>query len=140
MQTVEAIIAGSRKIDEMRKRINETIKLVKGLAHSKYNSGEFCNMACFGKLTFSNEIFLWRILYDRTHSLKYCPQGYYVFGGHPQDTVALLYADNDPGILRYKDVQFVYENLYVFVDGMIKTFPEIAEKLQPFLKASKIEL
>jgi hypothetical protein len=137
-QTVENIINGSRNIDEMRKRINETIKLVKGL--TKFCDGGLHDKPYEKGLQFSNGIITWHIVWGGSYSLQFNPKGYFVTCGHSLGSAMPLYDDTRSDKPNYNYVQIVYENLHVFVDGMIKAFPEIEENLKPILKASKVKL
>ena len=127
MQTVEAIIDGSHKIDEMRKRIDETVKMMYGLLNRRSRE----NLKLCRKIQFKSVSGLvWEI--DSEGAIR--------FGLDEKISVKIIYDINEPSKLCFTDVQFVYEHLYLLIQGMMKEFLEIKDGVEVFANASKADL
>ncbi|MCK9352309.1 MAG: hypothetical protein M0P76_06015 [Candidatus Pacebacteria bacterium] len=143
MKTVEAIINGSRKIDEMRKRICETVKMLNGLVNKKsYNK-----VGVFGLMIYTNSNMFWKIKPSNIHrrgfivetptvTESFHVEAYISENNKPR----LIFSEHDSSVLNYHDVQLIYDNLHMLLSGMMEIFPEIERKIKPFLEASEVEL
>ena len=147
MQTVEAIIDGSHKIDEMRKRIYEFVKMLEGLVNKK----SYDKISVFGISIGGNNNMFWKIVPSYIHwrgfkedapsvTESFRTEAYIWSTGILSDDEKkrLIFCADDPSVLNYRDVQPLYDNLQFLLSGMIEIFPEIERKIKPFLDASEV--
>lgn len=134
------LIAGSTAIDRMKKEVEQVIRMVMGLlnAGDLFRKGvsstgefyvEFRDYAC--------ERCEWRVSVNRYPSV-YCVECWIPFQRGAL-SLKLAYSSTPNAIpFRTENAQRVHEALSVFVQGMIEHFPELSERLQPFLDAADV--
>ena len=139
IKIAQQLLNGSRNIDRMRIEVHQIVKMVVGLAckfdgthrHIKLNE------------TFVSGSHKWEVI-GETYSWDPKPDKIIVkclqkvaMGGYE-----LVYSSRDGEICEIyfhtETVQSVYENLHVFVNGMLSVVPELADKLKPLINASSV--
>jgi hypothetical protein len=136
IEIVQKLIAGSQNIDRMREEVKQFTNMLIGLIHAVGRSGaskikfdhEFKSDQCKWILkgmtgsfyTDDNkiEVECWEMI-GESSAIMYCP-----FTNNIN-----FHADN---------VQMVWENLHVLLEGVRKVLPEIEEKYASFVKAADV--
>ncbi|MCR4274812.1 MAG: hypothetical protein NUW02_02055 [Candidatus Campbellbacteria bacterium] len=135
----ELLLHGSANIDLMRKRILQLISMIIGLVHLECDRTnwkpdgvrkEFTNSNCHWSLGAYRNRRGEYVMVVGVRSQAPCSLGCQVFSTD-ETLMDPLYVD---------EVLSVYENLDVFVEGMVKEFPSLERGLYPFAQAGKKEL
>ena len=136
IKIAQQLLNGSRNIDRMRIEVHQIVKMVVGLAckfdgthrpiklYENFGSGSH-------KWEVTGETYSWDPRPDKI--IVKCRQKV-AMGGY-----RLVYSSHDGEIyFRTETVQPVYENLHLFVNGMLSAVPELADKLKPLINASSV--
>ncbi len=133
---VDRILRGSRNIDRMKSEIVQIINMVLGCLEPKSIESLLGNY----NRVFDFQDGFWKI-YSITSGGKVvviCRKRIPRLAHRLEtDREAFNNCEHPQFTNGVGDVKFVYESLSFFVLGMIKDFPELELKLQPFLDASE---
>jgi len=120
------LIDGSAYIDRMAKETDQLVKMIRGLVVRSIPVQGI-------QVSFESSSCVWDIVsYMECRDLRiecWLVESYGRTSGYS--------STGQYGGYR-KTAQRVYESLPQFVEGMLKTFPELAEDLRPFIDASKV--
>ncbi len=129
---VMMLLNGSKYIDRMRIEINEVVRMVLGFA---LQPGSCPALTSFDEI-FESDSCYWRLQGSTAKN----GGGFFVaecFVKEQGEKLLLYSSTNRNDEIRLERVQFIYEALPIFVDGMIRKFPDLSKQLQPLYRASK---
>jgi hypothetical protein len=140
---VEDLLRGSRNIDRMKAEVHRLVQMVTGLALRSSTRGSCVR---FVSEIFENESCWWEVrgeigsLYkpkSRIHVL--CSIKRYHDAPHQKNFILTVgYCSETHVPFHSEHAQQVYQNMQVFVEGMVKAFPDIEDEMKIFLNASKV--
>ncbi len=139
-QTLEKLIRGSQNLDHMKDVVDQVVKQVLGFVNANYKG--------FRELTeelFDSETCQWVVFTDVMNvadnklKLKACC---WVKDehGHINHVGYLGYHSERDSRAPAVMIQPVYESLAVFLEGMLRVFPELPQYWKPLIKASAIKV
>lgn len=133
----ETLLQGSRKIDRMRKDINDLVSMLRGLLKFVISgpSRKIRIDILVPELGLGTQ---WEIRGE------FSPMNY----GWERRIDFTFWAMNstmwssstDEDSVKTKDIVLVYQALSALVNGLVKEFPELYTELAPFVSASKVQL
>jgi len=132
----EKFVAGSAAINQITNEINLVVKGILGLIDFRRLMDE-SQVSKFSDLHYDlsrGAGYYWHLnLYN--NGKGGCEIEAYLT--NYQDEIAKIVYSSDSGIFGSAHVQFVHKHLEDFVRGMIATFPELEQRLQPFFEAAE---
>lgn len=149
MNVAQSLVRGSDNMNKMRSDIERVITMVLSLVDNN-DIEKYVNFDDQGATNFQSPDCDWILRWEvgRKNPGISAVSCYLVEdSGTSSKRVLLFNVSQDLRIIlktsqlcHLDKVQRVYEVLPVFVDGMLKTFPYLAERLEPFFKASKVDI
>jgi len=127
----QQLVQGSKNIDRMKAEIWMVVQMILGFLKD-YTDVKM-------KMEFENDNSSWHVRYSRG---KYCymvecwVRPFLGSTGWRTAFSPLVFRVNW-SVYDFESVEKVYDNLHVFVEGMLREFPELKQKIAPILKASQ---
>lgn len=148
LNVAQSLVRGSDNINKMRSEIKMVITMVLGLVDSK-TIEKYLNFDEQGATYFRALDCEWILSWElkgKQEDMCISGIGLSLLDNSRIDTSVFLWNVSDVSFFtkiipcNLDKVQMVYEALPVFVNGMLKTFPYLTERLEPFFKASKVNI
>lgn len=124
---VEELLQGSENINRMRREIDQVVRMVWGLAYDARGGTQRTAYDSTFPCDSTDYVMHWRIMGSKVSLWKI-----------GSVSIQLYCAVEGAEKINVEFVQVVHENLTFFVRGMVELFPGLQQKMEPFIKASKV--
>ena len=130
------LVRGSRNIDRMKDEVDELVRLVICFALS----GDRGGIRTKGCNSFETALRVWHIFWDvPAQDADNFSMRVECWVRYKSNSQTIAYDSGcTPSFCDPDMVQTVYEGLPVFVEGMLRLFPDLADKWAPLIKAADV--
>lgn len=131
----QQLLRGSQNIDRMKSEVHQVIRMVIGLA-------QICREGRTPKIineTFKSETCVWEVKGKTVYSSREVPEIFSVQCHTVEGVIAYSISGRSgfgAHLIYTSNVHLVHADLHTFVEGMLRTLPELAEEWKPLIKAA----